>query len=340
MFPVGNIFLIGTSGPPIPVAMTHPPSPDRPENTDGERSPDTTPDGGECAPADGGRGVLRRGGPGGGEPPDGADAPFVLDHLAVLTHEMNNLLDGSLRTLELARRALDRSAADESGGTLGEALRRVETVQRSLERMADLVAASMRPAVSSIGSWLLGPSAPITLGEAIRHASEVLRPLAEERGVSVELCVDDRAAGLAAGPIYPVVLNALHNAMDSIERATLMENRAGRARAGGGRGAVRVSARVDSDERGPRVVIEVCDDGEGLASMTPSSRFFEHGFTTKSGGAGIGLALSRSVVRGLGGVIELAPRPERLGEARPGAVLRVSYAPPSDRHAPLGRAES
>ena len=280
---------------------------------------------------------LRRGPGSPGETPDGADAPYVLDRLAVLTHEMANLLDGSLRTLELARRAMNRSDASEAD-ELSEALRRIETVQTSLGRMADLVAASMKPAVSTIGSSLLGPRSPITLSEAIGHAVEVIRPRAEDGNVSLSVALDDDAGALEAGPIYPIVLNGLHNALEAVLSAPSSSSKEPHDAAG----SIEVRARRVSGAafgESDRVVIEIIDDGVGLPAEAPAVRLFEHGYTTKPDGMGIGLALSRSIVLELGGVIELLPRPERTGQPRPGAVLRTVYRPPSGRHAPMGRAE-
>jgi len=281
------------------------------------------------------RGPLRRAAGAPGESPDGADAPYALDRLAVLTHEIANLLDGSLRTLELARRAMDRSQSVGSDETV-EALRRIETVQTSLGRMADLVAASMKPAVSAIGSSLLGPRTPITLGEAIGHAVEVVRPRADERRIAIEASIAADVSGVEAGPVYPIVLNGLHNAVDAV----LAAPGSGEAHEPAGRIEVR-ARRVEGAAFGEadRVVIEIIDDGVGLPTEAPATRLFEHGYTTKPEGMGIGLALSRSIVRELGGVIELTPRPERTGSVRPGAILRTVYRPPSGTHAPMGRAE-
>ncbi|MEL7474315.1 MAG: HAMP domain-containing sensor histidine kinase [Planctomycetota bacterium] len=281
---------------------------------------------------------LRFEGGAAGGPPDAADAPYVLDRLAVLTHEMGNLLDGSLRTLELARRAVDRSAhaGETQSGELGEALRRIDVVQTSLARMADLVTSSMRPAVSAIGTSLLGPSTPVTTEEAVAHAMDVVRPIAEERGVRLSVELAAPAGQAMAGPIYTVVLNALWNAVDSIELACKRDPASPRA------GEIEVLVRPEEPlpgESGQRMVIEIRDDGVGPPPSTPTPRLFDHGVTTKPEGQGIGLSLARSVVRELGGVIELNPRPDRMGRPRPGATLRVSYPLPTERHASLGREE-
>ncbi|MEM7152236.1 MAG: ATP-binding protein [Myxococcota bacterium] len=65
---------------------------------------------------------------------------------------------------------------------------------------------------------------------------------------------------------------------------------------------------------GQQVLLRVIDDGPGLAN--PSNLFVPF-FSTKPGGSGIGLALSRQIVESHGGTIELCNRePEQGCEAR------------------------
>ena len=66
---------------------------------------------------------------------------------------------------------------------------------------------------------------------------------------------------------------------------------------------------VTSVEYADAIEIEVADSGAGLS---PRARawLFEPGFTTKSGGAGLGLAAASSIVDQLGGTIEAANCPD------------------------------
>ncbi|WP_202902293.1 sensor histidine kinase [Xanthomonas maliensis] len=56
--------------------------------------------------------------------------------------------------------------------------------------------------------------------------------------------------------------------------------------------------------------IEVLDEGAGLP---PSDNLFVPFFTTKPGGSGIGLVLSRQIVEAQGGSLELRPRSDAPG---------------------------
>lgn len=78
-----------------------------------------------------------------------------------------------------------------------------------------------------------------------------------------------------------------------------------------------------------RVVIEVADDGSGLPA---TSNLFVPFFTTKKGGSGIGLALSRHIIDAHGGTLVLEDRVDG-----PGAVARIELNTPGGEHGPATR---
>jgi signal transduction histidine kinase len=73
--------------------------------------------------------------------------------------------------------------------------------------------------------------------------------------------------------------------------------------------------RVRWSREGDGVAIEIEDDGPGVAE---TANLFVPFFTTKAGGSGIGLVLSRQIVEAHDGELSLASRPEGRG-----AVARV-----------------
>jgi signal transduction histidine kinase len=242
-----------------------------------------------------------------------------VDRLTALAHDLGNLLDGSMRCLSLARRVLQRDAADDH---FADALHKVETAYSAMERMADLVHAAMRSSGSVVGSPTIHPARPITLEEAIAHAADVMRPEADSQGVQIGLSLSAEAAALPAGPLYSVLLNGIRNGVEAIARS--QPDTAGRRP-----GRVEVSAiirphRVGDDPLIDTAIIEVRDDGRGFAGRDPGDAF-DFGFSTKPGSLGIGLAVAREVVRELGGSIELVHRTDRPSATRPGMILRIYY---------------
>jgi two-component system, sensor histidine kinase FlrB len=81
-----------------------------------------------------------------------------------------------------------------------------------------------------------------------------------------------------------VIVNLLENAMQACEAGA------------------RVEARTLLEE--DRVLIEVCDDGQGMEAAV-LERLFEPFFTTRAEGTGLGLAIVQSVVQAHGGHIEV-----------------------------------
>jgi two-component system sensor histidine kinase TctE len=271
---------------------------------------------------DAGRRPLRKAKGPSGDPPDAADAAFAVERLSSLSHDLVNLLDGSMRCLGIALRSLDQDGVRTRNEQIDTARRQMGTVYGALERMCDLVHIAMSGASLGVGS--APRTRPVSLSSAILHATEVLTPAAEEQGITIAT----DAGGLEevpAGPVYPVILNGLTNALEAVLRT-------------GRRGRVEVLARIDAPTvpgARPTVRIEIRDDGAGLPARPGPGELFEHGVTTKAGGAGIGLAVARDIARDLGGTIELMARSVRREGDKPGTVLRLTYplpeAPPEDR---------
>lgn len=242
-------------------------------------------------------------------PREPAGSLTKVERLTALLLELGELLDGSMESLTDARRGL----GDVTGLLAvrnGELERQLHGAADRLEKLAELVHASMQSASRPLGSVHLARARPATLGDAVAHAVDVLSPLARELKVEVEATVADAAASEPAGTMYTVILNGLQNAIESAGRR-------------GAEGRVRVIARADAapasaygrDGRG-WFAVEIRDNGGGLPR--DASRVFDLGFTTKPKGAGVGLAVARNAAQGMGGTIELLP-------ATSGALLRVRF---------------
>ena len=128
--------------------------------------------------------------------------------------------------------------------------------------------------------------APMSVGDWVRHTVALETRLAPVVDAGPEVMIQgDRVQ------LEQVLINLLRNAADVSEQ-------------------VRVTWR----KSGVQVEVSVTDEGPGLAN---TANLFVPFFTTKPGGSGIGLVLSRQIVEAHGGSLELRNRPEGKGcEAR------------------------
>lgn len=152
--------------------------------------------------------------------------------------------------------------------------------------MASLVDGAMRDANRSV-TQVGGPISRVDLAESIRHAIEVSRPIGVAARAAIDAQIAPSIGSTPTGPLYTPILNAIRNGIESVERS-------------GVPGHVRVSATVDTTDVASFVRIVVCDTGHGL-----SPGFCALSAEPSPGGTGIGLALSTTIVRSLGGDVRL-----------------------------------
>lgn len=114
----------------------------------------------------------------------------------------------------------------------------------------------------------------------------LVQPHAQERGVLVRL--DPSADGEAAvdsDQLQQALMNVLLNAVDASERGSI------------------VNVRMQTAE--DHIDIAVEDSGPGL-SLESREQIFEAFYTTKAGGTGLGLAVTKSVLERMGARIVAA----------------------------------
>jgi heavy metal sensor kinase len=139
------------------------------------------------------------------------------------------------------------------------------------------------------------PGGPVQIGPLLEEVVGNMRQLAQEKGVELALEIGHGGTVLGdAGQFRRVFYNLLDNAVKHTQ---------------GGRGRVRVVCRREGGE----VVITVADTGVGIAEEhLPHifGRFYraDPSRTAGEGGAGLGLAICRSVVQAAGGTITASSR--------------------------------
>jgi signal transduction histidine kinase len=257
--------------------------------------------------------------------------------LAELVHELSSLLDGSMRTVNLAIASRQGTGPAETARETDEMNRRLRTVRTALEQMAGMLQAASRPESSKAP----GPRRrlgleKLTLHDAVVNGVAILEPLAAEHGVQLHARVDAAVRDLPAGPVYTLVVNGVRNAIESLAALGPRDARGG---AQAGRRTerevkldVRFEALMDSNGASPagggganactgHVVLTIGDNGIGPPRpdrMRPG-RPGTPGFTTKPGGSGLGLAVCRDLLSRHGGTVSLE------GNKGDGATLTARY---------------
>ena len=191
---------------------------------------------------------------------------------ASIAHEVNQPLSGILTNASTALRMLSVESPNVSG-----ALETVRRTIRDAHRASDVIA-RLRVMYSRKDAVLeevqLNDAAQeviaLSLAEVQRNALTLLPELAE----NLPAIDGDRVQ------LQQVILNLLLNACDAMKGVT------GRAR--------HIVLKTDSPQDGG-VQLTVVDSGTGI-DPAHADRIFEPFFTTKSGGMGIGLSVSRSII--------------------------------------------
>lgn len=199
-------------------------------------------------------------------------------------HELAGLVDGSLRSVQLAQRRLARSER----GLPEEAHVAITTAEHGLSSIAELIH-EVRESYLAAGPSIAPRTSPTRVVDAIEDAAELVRHVAADRGVQIRTDFERAVFAVPPVPLFPVLQNGLRNAVEACRPGGLV--------------VMRATQQISPD----RLVIEIIDEGHGLPDASGHSPF-ERGFTTKPGGMGIGLALCEEIVHALGGNVTLRNR--------------------------------
>ncbi len=214
----------------------------------------------------------------------------VNEFAASLAHEVRN----PLTAIQLDLQEVEESLPADSPlrGIQGRALEDVRRLDRAVEGALE-TARSGRVQLRSVD-----------LTESIRNGIRAARPLARGRGVVLVEPDPPAPLGARADPdaVERVVHNLVRNAVQASPPGATVEVRA---------------------VAGPwGVVLRVRDEGEGIPAER-AERVLEPFYSTRPGGTGIGLAVSRRIVAAHRGELEIRSEPGRGTEVRvriPGAA--------------------
>lgn len=197
--------------------------------------------------------------------------------LRQLAHELNSLLDGSMRCVGLARTSL-QSQLPASQSTIDDGLGKAHAAMR---HMASLLERAMKqPSATAPAAAVAMFDAQQTLQELFAELAALQQPHAQAAGAVILFDLPQDCLVLRAGPLGPVLMNGLRNAIEAC--AVLSTPHLSPANANGRRIALMVRRGDDTLD----MVIS------GPAAIKPS-------------GQRLGLALSEQIVRELGGELAL-----------------------------------
>jgi signal transduction histidine kinase len=208
--------------------------------------------------------------------------------LRQLAHELNSLLDGSMRCVGLARSSLQlqqqrngsaaaakASSAGQSADSIDDGLSKAHAAMR---HMAALLERAMRnngdPSPGVASSMFQSTQ---SLGELACELEGLLQAFAQAAGAQLAFNIPDDCRSIPAGPLGPVLMNGLRNAIEACEAL---------------------------GEKTPRgklhsIIMAVARDA-GTLSMSITGPTAH-----KPSRHGVGLALSQQIVRELGGDLAL-----------------------------------
>jgi signal transduction histidine kinase len=216
------------------------------------------------------------------------------------SHGVDSSIADQLAETGVTIEALDPLAEALEGDSLEVALRSIATgcsvqgLAREIERAAFRISELVTAVKGFTFMDQSTASQPVDLGEGLRNTLEMLKAKARAKSVGVNLTIEPELPTIDGfgGELNQVWVNLLDNAIDAV----------------GESGHVEVSAARKEDQ----VVVRVVDDGPGIPQSI-RDRIYDPFFTTKpqGEGTGLGLDITRRLVRRHKGDIDFESRPGR-----------------------------
>jgi signal transduction histidine kinase len=203
----------------------------------------------------------------------------------VLTHEMMNSLTPIVTLSGHLRQSLQQVPGGEAD--IAESIEVIHERSSGLARFIETY------------RQFAHPPAPIpahtVAADLLEHVARLKRPELDAQGIGLEVVDEARGARIHADArqIEQVLLNLIRNAQQALA----------------GQSGARIELRSERDAR-DKVAIHVTDNGPGIAPALLGKAFVPF-FTTRSGGTGIGLALSRQLMQLNQGTIVVDSQPGR-----------------------------
>lgn len=202
--------------------------------------------------------------------------------VAYLSHYIKNLLQGMRSGADVLQRGLEKRdlAVTAQGWSIVE-----RNMDRSYNLMMNMLAFA-KPRVPRLES--------LQINRVVDEVVQLVQKQADARHVMLLAELDEHlpAVPLDYDGIHQVVLNIVTNAIDAVDPA---------------RGVINVRTAFEAE--GDAVVLSVADNGPGIPESLREKVFEPFHSTKGHGGTGLGLAVTRKIVRELGGQISVRAAP-------------------------------
>jgi two-component system nitrogen regulation sensor histidine kinase NtrY len=214
--------------------------------------------------------------------------------IRVLTHEIMNsitpisslasTINGLIREMGMSLSGADKADSEQ----IEDIIRALQTIQKRSDGLLHFVDAYRNLTLLPAPKFQI-----FALRELLARAAKIMEANIKNKNIRFELTIEPETLELIADPelIEQVLINLQLNALQAVE--------------GQPEARIRLSARLDS--RG-RVLVQVSDNGPGIPEENLEKIFIPF-FSTKEGGSGIGLSLSRQIMRLHNGTISVSSRP-------------------------------
>jgi nitrogen fixation/metabolism regulation signal transduction histidine kinase len=213
--------------------------------------------------------------------------------IRVLTHEIMNSVTPIISLSKLVQETLsaeDLQGRVLEGGERDDLLRSVNAVHSRSNGLLEFV-----KAYRSFATVPAPAFQPVEAGMLLRRTGTLMADILATQRVALDIDFPDQPLHIRVDPqqIEQVLINLLRNAAEALGEQPEAE----------------VRMRVAPDDRG-RVVIQVTDNGPGIEAAYLENIFVPF-FTTKRGGTGVGLSVSRQLVQANRGFIFVKPAEPR-----------------------------
>lgn len=208
--------------------------------------------------------------------------------IRVLSHEIMNSVTPVINLAAASRKSLEkiRSAPDVDAGTivdLDDVILNNNIVEERMKGLSDFVTryrkASAVPAPEPC---------TINLADLMENTVCLLKDVIEEKQIRIMINIPDKTMSISGDKnLYTqVMINLVKNSIEASENCPEKE------------------ILIEAKEHGDRKIISVTDKGEGIPKEN-IDRIYLPFFTTRENGSGIGLSLSRQIVRMHGGILRI-----------------------------------